>query len=555
MDREKTRCRIFWIVILVSTILFVLKSFAATIYTFSDESHQIATAYRFFLGDRPLVDDWSSAQLHGLVILPLISIYAILTKSTTGIILFVRMVYLLLKLAIVIYAVRKIRDYRSIKMYGILLWYFFTPYNIDSLTYQAMPLALLMFCLIVLTEKESSLVEWGVSGSLYAVSILSQPFWIISYPFILLEEIIKWKKSGKTEKNRIVMFQAGIGLIFLAFCLLVFSKTNFSQLRLNIPYILGEQDHNVSSMGIGRLIYKVWLVYKEFLVNNKIVTLINIIYIFALAILKGKREYLKVGMFISLLISLVYMLFLNKVFLIALMNEMMIPFLWMALENAFFIEKSEKIKYIKLIGLGILFSIATALGTNTGVYATSASLCILASTTLFYVTISDKKNLKLYIQVGTMIMMVSMALILRLYITAGGSKISPLNYEASISYGPMKGLYITEPLYDEYQKIWKDIAVLQPDKDDILFCGTPTPIAYLDAEVEYGTMGTPFFNLDYNRVQSYFTMHKSKIPTIIYYTEFTEEDRNNTEYYKWLQENYEIYTDGTNLLARRKMYN
>lgn len=550
MENSRNRVRVFGIIVIVSTILFVLKALIVTSISFSDESHQIATAYRFFLGDRPLVDDWSSEQLHGVAILPFISTYAILKKSTTGIVLFIRIIYLLIKFLVAVYGISKIRNSKSLAMYGILLWYFFSPYNIDSLTYQSMPLIALMFCLIVIKREESSLVEWGISGGLYAVSILSQPFWIISYPLILLDEIIKWKKSNKIEKYRIMMFQVGIGLIFLIFCVFLFSKTNLDELRINIPYILGEQDHNVSNMGIDTLIYnKVWLVFSQFVCDNKIVTSINVIYIIALIVFKEKREYLKVGMFISLAISLFSMLFLKKLFL---MNEMMIPFLWLALENIFFVEESERKKYIKLIGLGILFSIATALGTNTGVYATSASLCLLACITLFYITISGTKKWNLHIETISMLFMVSMTLILRLYITWAGAHISMSDYMASLSYGPMKGLYTTTDLADEYEKIWTDITMLQPSGQDILFCGTSTPLAYLDAEVEYGTMGTPFFQLDYDRMRNYFALHKEKIPTIIYYTEFTEDDRSMTAYYKWLQENYDIYSDGVNLIARRK---
>lgn len=368
----------FLFAIIGSTILFVVKGLMITDISLSDECHQIATAYRFWQGDSPLVDDWSSEQLHGLVLLPVLSPFLAFTKSTEGVVLYLRIVYLLLKFVVAIWAFYKLKNKNNIMniLFGILLWYFFSPYNIDTLTYQAMPLIMLMIAVVILYAEEPKPWECIVSGAVYALSVLSQPFWVISYIPILVFLFLK----RTTMKKFLLFFHIGIGTIFILFCAVVLINSSVTEIIDNIIFIIEEQDHDLSGLGLYGILYqKVWLVFITLIRENKFVSVINLLYICILACAKTYRERLKIGMPICLSLSIISMFFLKKPFL---MNEFFIPFIWMGVENMLFVLK--KCKYMQLFFLGILFSIAIALGTNTGKLATSASLCILAVIVLFF---------------------------------------------------------------------------------------------------------------------------------------------------------------------------
>ena len=78
--------------------LVVLLAFAHTLWRihygvdFSDESWYIVLGYRFFQGDRPLIDETNVVQSMGFLIAPVIGIYLKLKGSLDGIILFTRSV-------------------------------------------------------------------------------------------------------------------------------------------------------------------------------------------------------------------------------------------------------------------------------------------------------------------------------------------------------------------------------------------------------------------------------------------------------------------------------
>ena len=124
------------IVIFFITIIFGVKCLLTTEITFSDEMSYIATALRCFNGDAMLVDDWAPTQLNGFLLMPLVGVYYRIVGSMEGVVLYFRVVYLLMKLLISIFAIyrfEKIGENRLYVLMGIAFYYFSTPYNIDTL--------------------------------------------------------------------------------------------------------------------------------------------------------------------------------------------------------------------------------------------------------------------------------------------------------------------------------------------------------------------------------------------------------------------------------------
>lgn len=61
---------------------------------FSDEAFYIALPMRFALGDRPFVDELNIGQTAGLLIYPFVRIYSMVAGGMTGIVLFIRLLYI-----------------------------------------------------------------------------------------------------------------------------------------------------------------------------------------------------------------------------------------------------------------------------------------------------------------------------------------------------------------------------------------------------------------------------------------------------------------------------
>ena len=122
------------------------------------------------------------------------------------------------------------------------------------------------------------------------------------------------------------------------------------------------------------------------------------------------------------------------------------------------------------------------------------------------------------------------------------------DYTYLINDGPLKGTLTNEDVYVQYTTIIEDLDSINCHDSDILFCGTSTPTAYIYLDVEFGTMGTPFFYLDYNRLETYFTLHPNKFPTIIYYENlsYTDEER---YFLNSIKSTYQITQMGNRLIA------
>ena len=119
-----------------------------------DESCYISFAHRFFLGDRPIVDDWHVAQTTGILLLPPFAAFYSVTHSTEGVILFFRILYAVCQMLVTAYVYISLRIYgnkryhlpweRRVFAFGALIaaaaFACFIPAWIPTLSYYAMSL-------------------------------------------------------------------------------------------------------------------------------------------------------------------------------------------------------------------------------------------------------------------------------------------------------------------------------------------------------------------------------------------------------------------------------
>ena len=199
------------IITFLCTIAFIMKIFIAEDISITDESFMYAGAMRFLRGDAILVDGWDPWQLYGIVILPFIGVYHFIVGSYDGLYLFMRFVFISLKLAVLIYGIKKSRrmDLNSHNVIiGLFFSYFFVSWNFEALTYQQVPLILGTFILIAALSDNTSKLERTLMGIAYAETILTVPFLIISYPLLLVYFGYTWfkKKFDKTEMHLYQIF-------------------------------------------------------------------------------------------------------------------------------------------------------------------------------------------------------------------------------------------------------------------------------------------------------------------------------------------------------------
>jgi hypothetical protein len=113
----------------------------------TDETFSIAMPYRYVLGDKPFVDEVTIQQTAGILLFPFVWLYVKLTGGTTGIVLFVRGVHLLIKAvaAVAVYtAARRWLRSRASAIAVAFVPFAYVPHSIANVGYNVLGTTLLV---------------------------------------------------------------------------------------------------------------------------------------------------------------------------------------------------------------------------------------------------------------------------------------------------------------------------------------------------------------------------------------------------------------------------
>jgi hypothetical protein len=140
----------------------------------TDEALTAALPYRFVLGDRPFIDEINSAQTAGPILTPIVWLYLKVVPSTSGIILFMRMLFLVgrLALAATVFATVKRHLAWPLALVTSLVCVVFVPYSVASPNY-LMGSGFRTACTFVAVRR------WRRPSSLCAAGLASHPKWSI----------------------------------------------------------------------------------------------------------------------------------------------------------------------------------------------------------------------------------------------------------------------------------------------------------------------------------------------------------------------------------------
>ena len=110
----------------------------------SDEAFYLTVPHRLSLGDALFSDEWHVSQLSGFLLIPFVSLFRMITGSTDGIMIAARVLYLVLHTGAAVLIYTRLRKYGIISVFGCVLYFIYTPYNIMALSYNTMGIELLL---------------------------------------------------------------------------------------------------------------------------------------------------------------------------------------------------------------------------------------------------------------------------------------------------------------------------------------------------------------------------------------------------------------------------
>ena len=231
-------------------------------------------------------------------------------------------------------------------------------------------------------------------------------------------------------------------------------------------------------------------------------------------------------------------------------NLIFIPFMWFALEQILYYKVP---KYILPYIMILLSVVGVYFGTNTGILSTSAAMSNFAILSCFIAEDGESQYLKKQqnkMQLYLMTVLILLTLLMRLLIVwRDYFRIEDFQYY--ISSGPLSGTYTTEQVKNNYYNVINDFDSIHLSENDILFCGTHVPVAYLYSDLQYGTMSVAFSSLNYTRLNAYWELHLDKYPTVIYYNKLSYTDEESEFIDKLYADNWEITITENRLIATK----
>lgn len=554
---------IYAVIVLIFSFFLVLKMFVTTENSFADETIYITIASRFINGDVMLVHEWSAVQTGSLLLVPFVWIWNLFSSGNNdGIILYFRMIYLLFKLFVLLYSIHLTKDkpYRQQAFIAGLLYYFFTPQNIEAISYNTLGLGMIYLVILMILADRGRTRDYIICGLAFTIVVFVQPYNLLLYIAYVLcvFGILTYRKVTKRNCEvssyfsikGLCWFSLGPVICVLLLVFYLFSNASIQELILGVQNALGDPDH-ASTEGFfrgccHRILHNVDTFAKDYI----LVTLINCIWTVWLIINRLKRRYFIKSTLFVLVFSFLGIMVIEKSFP---MNIVYYAFFWFAIDE-FIIMKEYKLNHILCMLIALGYAIGVSLGTNTGVISAGAALAALGliSVVLWtYVQRDVDNTASNRIYNISMFSVIILAIFVMRILLVWTEVYSPSIYSAYIERGPMKGTWTREEVRDSYYRDLDAMDLVNCNEDDVLLCGRITPVTYLYTQAEVGIMAVNFFDMHYDMLDNYFEHFPNKVPTVIYYSSLNADDI-DSRFLIEADKNYEVYDFEGGFLARKK---
>jgi hypothetical protein len=532
--------------------LFLLRSAFFGIAT-PDESFYLTIPYRLINGDSLIVDEWHASQFSALLLYLPMKIFLAVTKSTDGIILFFRILFVICQILVSIYTFLKLKKYNVFAALGSAVFYLlYVPETVNMLDYYTMSLmgfqviALTLFC----SDNVGTLKSLFV-GIVFGCVVLAQPFNIFVYFIYSMAALIfvlvkkKRKVSDFSEKylNAKTWFLITVGGICVAVVSLIFifSRITISDFVANLFNVFGGHDHTlpfVEQTGESDMFSysEIFARLKDLFPKGFIISVI----FFALLLIDKYRVqrrllWLTLGLaviivllvefFISLKATLIGILFIPFILFVATFiclmlvskkDKNLVMIFCSGIVYVLFLGMiSQALDYVGVIGLVVSNSIltpsfmqlykeikneeATTKEEKNGKTAVKVVLCILLCSVCFS---------NIFVGTGIKLSDDSTA-------QAMGRKISALP-NVTVSTGPFKGIKVKQDIAESYEDFLTDIETIKGKSCEKVLVAGLVPWIYFSFNDVPATFTSWYILAELDLYESYYKNNPDNIPNCIY---------------------------------------
>lgn len=539
--------------IVVGFAIFRLKWGMADI----DETFYLSIPFRLVQGDALLVEEWNLSQLSALLLYPIMKVYLLVFKSTEGIILAFRLIYVIFQTIITVISYLIIRiENRMLAVVISTLWFLFTPFNIMALSYNTM--GLMSLWLVILLELFNSKRTIDViEGILLAFCVLCNPYLVIVYIIFIIVALYYYLKKKDIEIiYKITYITIGAGSVFLIFCFFVFSRASLGDILENMNMILASPAHEPKT--IATFIEPVNTFIKDYKVY---VLLIMIAFGYGML----KKNLSVYCFYFSAIISMILCVYLA----LSMTNlhgyaSIMIPLTPLGF-IAFCYSKKKEWKIFRLWLIGIVYVCCANLASNNGIYAIANACTVssLLSLMIIYKYLSENNFKKESIFVFGVIVILQLFSQVYIYGNHVFWEDGPEFLVSEIEHGPLKGICTTKEKKEEYERNYKNLKYIKEnyattEENILLFKEFPSGYLIVD-NMRMGAysawLSDVAKNLNDERLQAYYEYHPQKVPQIIYIDEESAEVWELEEWIDYSEKNgYELesFSNGAYFMWRNE---
>ncbi len=368
------------IIFCVSMALVFLLSLWKCHYGFQegDEPFYFTISERLLQGDALFKDEWHLSQLSAVLRIPFIYLYMLIFRSTDGILLAMRIVYLCCHTAVGILAYCRLKRYGYATIIAVLLYYLFELYPLCTFSYNATAMdSLVIAGTLLATEERQRKIPLLFSGVFLSFAVLSCPYIAIVYVVYVVFVLVRYfldKAKVRTFHSTVIftyLFErktfcwitagtVGCAIVFLTF---VFVKAGTAGFLNNFPSVLFGDPEHIQSSFIQKIIdyflailfccgYIYFCFFAYFLT------------VLAMLFDKQRNRHRAVYFSVSAVITLVTFILMYPHLIGMYFTAVMLPIMFMGLTSYLLCEHKPKPLFYCIFVSGLLYSFAVHFSSN-----------------------------------------------------------------------------------------------------------------------------------------------------------------------------------------------
>lgn len=210
-----------------------------------DESFYLTIPFRLCQGDSLFLHEWHLSQLSSVLIYPAMWLYRIIFPDTVGILFHFRLLFSFVWCIVALFIYFRLRSLSILgAMLASLAFLYYAPFGIMALSYNSMGILFLLCACVFAVSSERSGPSCFFAGFFLAGAILCCPYLLVLYVLFTAVAVASLIWRRKEVIYFWLFVSCGCGLMFVLFCLFVFSRATLRDLIVVFPVLFRDPEHS-----------------------------------------------------------------------------------------------------------------------------------------------------------------------------------------------------------------------------------------------------------------------------------------------------------------------